>query len=147
LARLVEWKGGKFTENAGFYLIGFFEIQEVFRVMLTLALLGERVLQEIRNNVHIRRGIYDGFYVFKGSKNSARFEKAIPFDKEFADEVMRDKQGRRLEWSDNKTPLQTIGSYSRTCRMIEDGSSVNRFMSLLRASINSSLTHVLEEGQ
>jgi hypothetical protein len=131
LARLTRWKNGSFTKEAGFYLIGFFEIEDMLKEVTKRP--SNATLKKFNNNPHVRRGLsnpkfWDRFWVFKGSHNSTRFKYAIPFDKNFADKVMKDSKGRKWIWKNNKTELQTIGSYTRSCRVIEREEEVTDFL-------------------
>jgi Nucleotide modification associated domain 3 len=120
LARLVGWKNGYFTGPAGFYLVGFLEIDRIIK--------GVRSRNSFRHsdfgsNAHVIRGLcgeefWDGFWVFKGSLRSQRFSRAIPFTREVASTVLRDRDEHTWRWNRRKTELQTIGSYTRSCRVI-----------------------------
>ena len=134
LARLVKWENGKFTSKAGFYLIGFFEIEDILKEVVTNPTNSELV--NFSSNVHIKRGLWNpafwnGFWVFKGSKKSMRFKQAIPFSKEFVEAVLTDSRRGKLLWSPGRTELQIIGSYTRACRII-DGEKIGIFWKLIK---------------
>lgn len=122
LARLVLWKNGEFTNKAGFYLIGFFEIEDILKNVTERP--SDPQLKIFGGNVHVRRGIFDprywdGFWVFKGSKESKLFERAIPFTKEIAEAVLTNSRRGKLIFPSNRTELQVIGSYTRTSHIIK----------------------------
>lgn len=123
LARLVLWKNGKFTDKAGFYLIGFFEIEEILKNVVERPSSSQ--LETFGGNAHMKRGVcdsryWDGFWIFKGSEKSKLFERAIPFTKEFAEGVLTDSRRGRLIFPSNRTELQVIGSYTRASRVIKE---------------------------
>jgi len=130
LARLVKWKDGAFTDEAGFYLVGFFQVKNIIREV-------ERkpepsVLEEFVNSAHMQRALYDcrfwnRFWVFKGSPRSRRFRYAIRFTKSFAENVLTTAKGERIKWDRNRTQLQVIGSYTRACRIIDDEKRLSTF--------------------
>ena len=63
---------------------------------------------------------WDGFWVFAGTDRSARFDRAVPVDRAFADRILRTASGQPYAWSSNRSELQVIGSYTRACRRIID---------------------------
>jgi hypothetical protein len=127
IARLVKYTdNGNYTSEAGFYLIGFFELLDIIKEVNHP--LNEQEIAMFAKNAHVRRALidpkwYDGFWLFKGSERSQRFWKAIPFDKRFW-AIMRDRYGQAWVWKDSRSELQTIGSYTRSCRLIKDGAAV-----------------------
>ncbi len=70
-------------------------------------------------NAHVRRsrasGRWDSFWVFKGGAGSGWLGKAIPFDRCAVCAVF----GSGWAWRDDRSELQTIGSYTRAVRRIE----------------------------
>lgn len=129
LARLVSHNNGSFGK-AGFYLIGYFEIEEILKNVKSRP--NKTTLEAFGKNAHVLRGLYnqkywDGFWVFKGSKRSQRFMHAVPFDKEFCHSVLLDAAGKRLVWPSHRGELQIIGSYTRACRMICQKDSIDIF--------------------
>jgi hypothetical protein len=122
----VKWRNGHFTNEAGFYFIGFFEIENVLKDVKDKP--SEEQLKIFGNNAHIRRGLFnsvfwDGFWVFKGSKNSRLFKYARPFTKEFADMILDDSKRGKITWPSHRTELQVIGSYTRACRIVKEEKS------------------------
>jgi len=98
---------------AGFYLVG--------------KLVIEDVLEDVRSepgsgwwdgNAHVRRARataeWNGFWVFKGGSGSGLYRRARPFRREQADRLF----GHTWRWRDNRSELQTIGSYTRTIRRL-----------------------------
>ena len=126
LARLCAWDGGKFAGASGFYLVAMLEVASILRDVRHEP--SESELRVYGANAHIRRAqadpaFWNGFWVFKGTPRSRRFEKAIPLTPELARLVLRDRQGEPWRWRSGRTPLQTIGSYTRTIRCIGDTAS------------------------
>ena len=128
LARLVGHDGrDHFTGPAGFYVIGFFSVQDVLRDVE--AYPTGRDFTVFGANAHIRRAAYharalDRFWVWKGDPNaSLRLPKAVPLDRPLAESTLLDARGRPWVWSPRRTDLQTIGSYTRSGRMVIDASA------------------------
>lgn len=120
LARLVRYHNGSFCEP-GFFLIGCFEVEAILKDVYKKP--SESELSFFGNNAHIKRALnnrrlWDGFWVFKGSRKSRRFKHAIPFDRPFCDSVLLEASGKKLVWPNHRTELQIIGSYTRACRII-----------------------------
>ena len=125
LARLVGHDGGtRFTGPAGFYLIGFFRVAEVLRDVETYPT--GRDFTVFGANAHIRRAAYHAgalnkFWVWKGDPDaSLRLPIAVPLDHELAESTLLDAQRRPWTWSADRTELQTIGSYTRSGRLVID---------------------------
>jgi hypothetical protein len=121
LARLAIYRDGRFTGQAGFYLIGFLEVAEILENVRNLP--DGQVLERYRNNAHMQRAIsepgwFDGFYIFAGSDRSRRFALAKPFGRTEAEHYLRDKNGLVWNWKEGRSDLQTVGSYTRTCRCV-----------------------------
>ncbi len=107
----------------GFYLVGFLEIQEILRDVRSTPSAEE--MQRFSGNAHVRRGLsddrlWDRFWIFGGSERSERFRKAVPVTRGMADRVFRAADGSRWQWPENRTELQVIGSYTRSCRCVVD---------------------------
>lgn len=146
LARLVNWNNGGFTHKAGFYLIGFLEIEHIFDECKLTEAVERRgfddKFNEIRRNGHMLMAkrfpeywlaFWKGSWVFLGSENSRRFRYAVPLTRELAEEIMLDAQGRKWTWPENQTELQRIGSYTRSCRIIEDKSRIDKLWKVVRS--------------
>jgi Nucleotide modification associated domain 3 len=125
IARLVRYNplSNKFSGEAGFYLVGALEVAEILVEVRTE--LAPEIYANFWHNAHVRRGMvlrdwYDGFYVFKGSSNSRRFQVAKPFGRIEAERFLRDRNNQAWTWADHRSELQTIGSYTRTCRCVLD---------------------------
>jgi hypothetical protein len=126
LARLADYdeKAGHFTGEAGFYLVGFLEIERI--VVGVRSEPAAEELARIGHNAHVRRAqarpdlFYDGFYVFEGSARSQRFKVAPAFGRTEAEQFLRDKNGQEWNWTEGRSPLQIIGSYTRACRCVLD---------------------------
>jgi hypothetical protein len=98
---------------AGFYLVGALEIDDV--------------IQDVDRdpgpgwwdgNAHVRRARahdhWDRFWVFRGSRNTRAFDRAVPFGRAQLDALL----GEALRWPSHRTELQTIGSYTRAVRRV-----------------------------
>lgn len=146
LVRLVNWACGAFTDKAGFYLIGFLDIEHVYDEFELSEMVKSRrfdaEFEKIRRNGHMMmaREYPDNWlrkssssWVFKGSDKSRRFRYAVPFNRLLADDIMLDARGNRLEWPENQTELQRIGSYTRSCRIIEDQDRIDRLWKFVRS--------------
>ena len=139
LVRLARWSGGRFDGETGFFLIGFIEVESVFRASAHPA--GATPPARYAANAHVRRAMndsqyWDGFWVFAGSNRSTRFPRAVPVDRAFADRVLRTATGQPYAWSPNRSELQVIGSYTRACRRIinpRDPTSAARTAALKQA--------------
>ena len=126
IARLEAWADGAFTGQAGFFLVGFLEVEAVLPCVRGRPVEG--ALQRFRANAHVRKGmnearLWDGFWVFGGSARSCRFRRAVPVDRALAERVFVTSGGAPWRWDGGRSELQVIGSYTRTCRcIIEPGS-------------------------
>ena len=128
LARLVDHVNGKFTKNAGFYFIGYIRVENILRNVRAFPFGSDFTI--FGANAHIRRAIYhkktlNGFCVFKGDASSRRFEYAVPLDKVTANRLFRDARGQPWRWDTRRSDLQTIGSYTRSCRCVLDPSNAD----------------------
>lgn len=128
-ARLVSWHGGKFSDEARFAIIGYLEVEKIFKNITKKPPKHE--FFEIANNAHVIRGevnsfFYDGFWVFKGSQKSMRFNRAVTFDKQLITECgIKDVKGAEIEWDRFSSELAAIGSYFRSSRLIEDNQQID----------------------
>ena len=125
LARLERFPRQQPTREYGFYLVGYLEVEEVLRDVR--AHPGEGVLRRFGLNAHVRRGLsdselWDRFWVFGGSSRSRRFDKAVPVTREMAGRVFTSADGSPWRWDANRSELQVIGSYTRSCRCVLDPS-------------------------
>lgn len=125
LAHLWRWEG-RFTGDSGFYLVGMLEVASVLRAVR--GPLSREDLSIYGANAHVRRAqadpaYWNGFWVFKGDARSRQFPRALGFTPELASAILRDRNGHPWRWRPERTPLQTIGSYTRTIRSIGDTES------------------------
>ena len=121
LARLQPHDGTATQGEAAFFLIGMLEIESILPSVYDRP-SGEQ-LARFGANAHVRKGLndpanWDGFWVFAGTPRSSRFERAVPFDRALCDAVMRTAAGKPWHWDGQRSELQVIGSYTRTCRVI-----------------------------
>jgi hypothetical protein len=101
-------------EAAGFYLVGSLEVEAVLRDVTHDPGPGWW-----DGNAHIRRARalrkWDSFWLFKGTRNSAQFGRAIRFARAEAAALF----GDGWSWPGHRTELQTIGSHTRAVRRVE----------------------------
>ena len=124
LAGLEHWAGDERTGQYGFFLVGGLRIDWVLpRVAQEPA---GRDGERSARNAHVVRGrctgSWDGFWVFGGSDESRRFERAVPITRDICERVFRTASGTPWKWAPDRSDLQTIGSYTRTCRCVLDAS-------------------------
>jgi hypothetical protein len=117
IARLVGPNGPVFA------LVGDLEIEDILGDVR--AQPDEQAMRRFGANAHIRRGradprCWDGFSVFAGSSRSQLFQRAVVIGREEATLLFRDRAGQAWSWRDARTDLQTIGSYTRSCRCVID---------------------------
>lgn len=123
LARLWDWKPGGFTGKTSFYLVAILQIESVLRDVI--GPLSPEEMAIYGANAHVRRAqadpnYWNRFWVFKGTKASRLFPRAFELTTERAAAFLRDKDGHPWVWRADRTPLQTIGSYTRTVRCVAD---------------------------
>ena len=113
LARLEQYRDGKRTRQAGFYLVGGLRVDYAGCVTPN-----SKESKRFADNAHARRGDPE-FLGIAGSDRSRRFGLAVPITREICDRVFRDKDGNPWSW-DGKTELSRIGSYTRSIRCMLD---------------------------
>jgi hypothetical protein len=97
----------------GFFLVGSLSIAEI-RADLT-ADPGPGWWDRNAHVCHARAvGRWNSFWVFRGDGRSRYFDRAVPFRRAETDQVF----GGTWTWRDERTELQTIGSYTRTVRRL-----------------------------
>jgi hypothetical protein len=125
IANLTRYQAGEFIpRRAGFFLIGFLKIERYVDLDLLFAgQLDENLFPRVSHNAHVRQFLASGdpkaarMRVFLGSREkSQRFRYAVPITSRDCDGFLRDAAGERWKWGENKTEMQTIGSYTRTNR-------------------------------
>ncbi len=117
IARLVGAAGPLFA------LAGALFVEDVLRD--ARAGLAGAALERFAANAHVRRAQadpswWDGFWVFAGGPGSGLFARAVAVGREEADLLFRDRSGAAWDWRAGRTELQTIGSYTRSCRCVID---------------------------
>lgn len=99
---------------AGFHIVGCLHIDEVLPDVSTDPGRGWWDA-----NAHVRRArahnAWNSFWIFRGASGSRLFDTAVPFTRAEAAQLF----GDTWLWRDNRTELQTIGSYTRAVRRIE----------------------------
>ncbi|MDP6823866.1 MAG: hypothetical protein QF554_11320 [Dehalococcoidia bacterium] len=122
IVRLADWSDGAFTDRFGFYLAGFLEVESILSGVREEPTAAE--LDRYGANAHVRRGRnnpsehWDAFWVFGGSGRSRRLSRGVPVDRALADRVFTRADGGRWRWNPDRSELQTIGSYTRSCRCV-----------------------------
>jgi hypothetical protein len=115
-------------EPPGFFLVGSLSVAEV----------REDVVDDPGpgwwdGNAHVRRaragGPWNSFWVFRGApgRGTGHLPRAIPFRRAEADHVF----GRAWRWREERSDLQTIGSYTRAVRRLT-GSGELRLRQVIR---------------
>ena len=123
ISRMELWKEGSATGEYGFYFPGFIHVDEI---ITSVRHSPERQVRErFSVNAHVRRGdsdsaLWDSFWLFGGSSWSQRFYRAVPVTKQLCQDVFRTANGSEWKWKLDRTDLQTIGSYTRSCRCVLD---------------------------
>jgi hypothetical protein len=117
IARLVGAIGPAFA------VVGCLQIEAILRDVRQHP--GQPALTRFAANAHVRRALaqpsyWDGFWVFAGGPASQAFDRALLVGREEADLLLRNRAGSGWEWRANRTELQTIGSYTRSCRCVID---------------------------
>ena len=117
IARLVGQAGPVFA------IVGGLEVEAILRDVR--ARPSEAELARFGANAHVRRGLadptyWDGFWVFAGAPRSAAFARALVIGRAEAELLFRNRTGQAWDWRANRTDLQTIGSYTRSCRCVID---------------------------
>lgn len=123
IVRLERWDDDAPTSDYGFYLIGYLEMEESLSNVRRPPEAPQ--FAQVAENAHVRRGLtdpshWDGFWVFRGSERSQRFRRAVPVTRELADNVFTAADGSPWRWDGNRSELQVIGSYTRSCRCVID---------------------------
>jgi hypothetical protein len=101
--------------SPGFHLVGCLEIVDAIEDVTSDPGTGWW-----DSNAHIRRAratdTWDSFWVFRGSARSRLLDRAAPFERRELETLF----GDGLRWPSHRTELQTIGSYTRAVRRIEE---------------------------
>ena len=125
LARLVSHDGeARFHGPAGFYIVAFIRVEDVLQDVKEFP--RGRDFAVFGANAHIRRAAYHPkalnlFWVWKGDPDaSLRLPRAVSIDRELAEATLLNARGRPWKWDSGRTDLQTIGSYTRSGRMVID---------------------------
>jgi len=123
----VEWDNGTWGK-AGFYLIGKLVLDKIIKKSELEK--NPTLIQTVQNNAHVKRWLIKpkaepwNFWVLGGYDQSKRFIHAVPFDRNITEKVLVASDGSPIKWDSDKTDLQTIGSYTRSCRIIDDYSRI-----------------------
>jgi hypothetical protein len=120
-AGLTAIRNGKLTSDYKFYFIGFFEISRILPKVTPTTPQDKLTL--FRRNAHIRRGqadpgFFKNFWVWKGSDNSQRFDKAVLFDQKLGAEILVSSSGVPYSWPESKSPVQPLGQRTRASRRL-----------------------------
>lgn len=123
LARLEEHDGSLFTGQAGLYFVGFFHIAVVLGPIRARITEAQEAI--VGRNAHVLRakaepGLWNDarrqFWVFKGGRDSERFELALKANWEWLSTIFSDASGCPWHEWQGQTRLQRITSYTRTIR-------------------------------
>jgi hypothetical protein len=117
IARLVGADGPVFA------VVGCLEIEAILSSVRRPP--AEPELARFGANAHVRRALadpayWDGFWVFAGGPSSRAFDRALLVGRQEAEVLLRNRAGGPWDWRANRTELQTIGSYTRSCRCVID---------------------------
>lgn len=135
LARLVEWNNG-YWGKPGFYLVGSLVLDKI--VKKSDLIENPNLIQVVQNNAHVKRWLIKpeaeskNFWVLVGSDQSKRFIHAVPFDRNIVQKILLASDGKPIKWDSSKTDLQTIGSYTRSCRIINNPARIEIFEDHIR---------------
>lgn len=127
LARLVECDNGNWGK-AGFYLVGSLVLDKIIKKSDLEK--NPDLIQTVKKNAHVKRWLIkpdaepENLWVLVGSNQSKRFIHAVPFDKNIVQKILLSGDGTPIKWDSDKTDLQTIGSYTRACRIIDTPSRI-----------------------
>lgn len=123
LARLVKWDKGTWRK-AGFYLIGKLVLDKV--IEKSELEMNPKLIPTVQNNSHVKRWKIkpeaepSNFFVLVGSDKSKRFVHAVPFDRNIVQKILLDSDDKPIKWDSSENDLRTIGSHTRSCRLIVD---------------------------
>ena len=137
IANLTRFDDGRFIKGTGsLYLICHIKIKEVFRLDSDSTI--DRI--DIENNHHVRlmnldRAIFDNDYVFLGEPDSGKYDYAVPFEFDTAQEILRDKDGERFTRNPNQNDISRLASYTRTFRP-QTGPNLEHRMRMLSDLVN-----------
>ena len=126
IARMEDWNSDGATGHYGFYLVGFLEVSDSKTILKDVREQpSDNLTETFQNNAHIRRGLtdskhWDRFWIFQGSGQSRRFRHAVPVTRELCLEAFRAADGSPWRWDGQRSELQVIGSYTRSCRCVID---------------------------
>ena len=132
---LTPWTDGHFHGRPGFYLIGFFEIRQIFKDMVGRP--GKDILKQIEGNVHMIRAecdpvLFDGFWILKGSTRSRRFKRAVPLDRRTVQRLgLADTDGHNWNWSRFKSDMAAIGSHLRSAKIVTNTDRVDKILKII----------------
>ncbi len=120
-AGLTSIRDSKKTKIYHFHFVGFFEICDILPHLIKMPT--EKELKIFGGNAHIRRGqakadFFNKFWVWKGSDNSQRFLKAVPFDRELGAKILLDSKKREYDWPTDRSDEDLLGSRARVARQI-----------------------------
>lgn len=118
-------RGGWSGNEKGFYLIGYFELEQVLPPNIRDLDKAQRV--RFANNAHLKYSEPDTkCALFAGSSNSHLLSRAFPFTRNVAERVLRAPGEPPLQWKPKvngrpQTETERINSYTRNPRILDDG--------------------------
>ena len=126
LARLWDWHEGTWTGPSSFYIVAALEVASIVQRVGQPPEQDELAIYGA--NAHVLRAqadsaLWDRFWVLKGTPRSQLLPYAIEVTADMAKQVLRDKDGKPWTWLEGRSELQTIGSYTRSIRVVADTES------------------------
>ncbi len=119
-ARLTPFNEGRFSGEAGFYLIGGWVID---KILSKEELVRLPLCQRVLDNPHVRKlkvGKKDNFILYLAKEKSYRFEHPIRMDRGFLAEAL--PESNLWTWDSCRSSLQIIGSHLRTIKCVKSRS-------------------------
>ncbi len=121
-------KNNKATDDCGFFIIGYFELEEIYNFDEILDNSSEEEINEfakkVANNAHFKRVYDESFTIWQGSKNSKKLKKGIPLNAELVKKILRRSDGSeinfdRVDKNGNRiSEFSIINSNTKAIRMI-----------------------------
>ena len=118
-ASLSTLKDRDFRKTTGFYLIGYFEIEQI------LPYKDAKTSPVVRKNAHRLRNHDSGYTIWKGTERSSLLKYAIPMNQRNINKFLRTSNGELLPWNSfdktnhKRTRLEVINSATRASRLIK----------------------------
>ena len=118
--------GGRWTDEYGLHLVGGLHIEKT--PSAAGAPPDKQAMERFAKNAYVIKGRETGDWdsvvgdwLFAGSENSRRFDKAVPLNREICERVFMDINGAPWEWG-RQSETATVASYTRAARCFFDTS-------------------------